>query len=117
MELVVNAVGFEPFFVDNNGELGGFELDSLHIMANHVRGTIKANKLDNWYYYAYDENNSIVLDADGNPLLHGTKPAITYQRATFGVAEHGFSKSYYDKIDYLFLSTQTTYYREPKAKV
>ncbi len=117
MEFVVNAIGFEPFFMEQNGELAGFELDSLRIMAEHVKATIKAKKIYFWFDLTYDENNTIVLDKDGNYIFRGTKAEITYQRATFGVAEHTFSGFLYDKIDYLFLSTQTYYLRAPKPQV
>ncbi len=117
MEFVVNAIGFEPFFMEDIGKLAGFELDSLRIMAEHVNATIKAKRINSWFSLTYDENGAMLLDVDGNPVLQGTKAEIIYKRATFGVAEHTFSAFLYDKIDYLFLSTQTFYYRAPKPQV
>ena len=113
----MNGLGGPPNFIQlPNGEYGGYELDTLHTLAKHVKAKIKFQKINFWFDYKRDENGKIVLDENGAPIMKGTNAEIYYQRATFAVAHHMYGLLS-DLTENLIHSTQTFYYRTQKPRV
>ena len=114
----MNGIGNPPYFVEKpNGELAGFELDTIRVMAKKVNANIKVKPSHTWFDVATDSNGTMLLDDVGYPIFIGPVPEVYYHRATFVVAEHFYQEFAYEMYEFLITSTQTFYYRTPKPQV
>ncbi len=118
MELRVTCVGSPPYFITKpNGDMAGFELDTVHILAEKVGASLKAENNVDWLNYKFDENGTMEVDEYGYPILIGTTPEIFYQRATFGVAEHYYIEVAFPLVDYIYFTELDLYFRGTKPQV
>ncbi len=111
----MNAIGARPFFIEYpNGEFGGFELDTIRIMAGRVGARVKVERAYTWWDEKVHENGTKATDEEGNPIYIGPLAEIMYKMATFGVSEHNIVTFKFRAADFLVTSTQTYYYRTAK---
>ncbi len=98
-------------------EYGGYELDTLRIMAAKVGAKFKFDLQSVWFQIKMKSDGTPKVGKFGVPIFVGTYADVYYRRATFAVAHHFFQEELSFTSDFLIHSTQTWYYRTSKPGV
>ncbi len=118
MELRVTGIGGEPYFVIRpDGELAGYDLDTIRIIVDKVNAKLKVEMAVDWIAIKKDENGTELFNEDGTPILVGCIPEVMYRRATFAVAEILYIPDTFPMVDYMIHSHQYLHFRSARPGV
>ncbi len=98
-----------------DGEISGFEMDTLQIMVNKVGATLKAEEAQDWLNVKFNDDGTLAFDDAGNMIFIGSIADVYYKRTTFAISQIMLYD--YMLVDFLSFDYQPYFIRSAKPDV